>query len=289
MFFILGYPRSGSSFLVQTLKNDKSLSIQHESNLILLILDTIGKKDFNIDKLSNEICKRISKKSYRYTGVRDKNEITNIIVKYSKDELSTFQLIQNLIVDQSKKDTYVAFGDKYPNYTLHLEELYQIPNSKFIFLFRDPRDSFLSIKNTEFGPNTAIFMAFHWRKYVRSYLKHRESSSNFILMKYEDLINEPKKELENLYHYLEVEFDPSLYADIHIKKNNSLKWKNRFNFSKFENQLFELICKKEIKVLGYEYNSKKISIMDLFKIIIIGFTSILIEFAFKVQASIYRK
>ena len=288
MFFILGYPRSGSSFLVQTLKNDKSLSIQHESNLILLILDTIGKKDFNIDKLSNEICKRISKKSCRYTGVRVKNEITNIIVKYSKGELSTFQLIQNLIVDQSKKDTYVVFGDKYPNYTLHLKELYQIPNSKFIFLFRDPRDSYLSIKNTRFGPNTAIFAAFHWRKYFRSYLKHRKSTSNFILIKYEDLISSPTRELKKIYNYLDIEFNSSLYTKLDIK-NNHLKFKNEFLFSELENKIFEMVCKKEIKVLGYEYNSKKISIMDLFKIIIIGFTSILIEFAFKVQAFVYRK
>ena len=57
MFFILGYPRSGSSFLVQTIKNDQSISIQHESNLITLILDAHEQRNIDNNKLINTIVK----------------------------------------------------------------------------------------------------------------------------------------------------------------------------------------------------------------------------------------
>lgn len=288
MFFILGYPRSGSSFLVQTIKNDPSVSIQHESSLITLILDACEQKNIDNNKLINTIVNKISKKSYRYTGLRDKDEIENLIFKFSKGEISTIDLIEHMIVDQSKKRSFKKFGDKYPNLTLELDKLYKLPDSKFIFLFRDPRDSYLSIKNTRFGPNTAFFGALHWRKYVRAFIKHKSLSSNYILVSYEGLINKPINELKKIYSYLDIKFNSSLHTNLEIKKNNHSKFKNEFLMSELENKIFEMVCKKEIKILGYDCNSNKLSLLDLFKVILISLTSIFIEFFMSIYSYINR-
>ena len=82
--------------------------------------------------------------------------------------------------------------------------LYSIfPNSKFVFLIRDPRDTILSIKRRNWlgrksGFATALYFARHWSALASSFL-----SADFgYLLRYEDLIADPEAELSKLGRYL---------------------------------------------------------------------------------------
>ncbi len=61
------------------------------------------------------------------------------------------RLFISVINPFSKKDKIIAFGDKNPGYSIYTEKLIKLfPDSKFIYLNRDYRDNFVSLKKSRF-------------------------------------------------------------------------------------------------------------------------------------------
>ena len=166
--------------------------------------------------------------------------------------------------------------------------------ARFVLILRDPRAAIASYKNyfkkkgkSNLAPMTLSYLRC-WRKQVAfieyfnslNYLKKR-----FIVIKYEDLVNNPKKITKKLCRFLSIKFSNRMINPENFMGlgKNTKKWKSNSNFNVkkkgiYKNSLFrwkkylsketvnfiDCIVGPELKYLRYK---KKITKLDRSKIL----------------------
>jgi len=105
------------------------------------------------------------------------------------------------------------FGDKTPVYVMAIVPIARLlPESKFVHVVRDGRDSALSYKEVPWGPRTIDEAAFRWRRAVnRARQAARElGSDRYMELKYEDLVSDPSSVVKTVCGFVEVPFEESM-------------------------------------------------------------------------------
>lgn len=147
--------------------------------------------------------------------------------------------------------------------------LYEIPDAKFIYLYRDPRDYTLSQKKRTLVTNNIYAIANMWKtEQIKclSVAKQLNSEQIFILS-YEDFITDEYNLLAKIFDFLNISFSTE------IKKNNQQgypeEWENlkketiKGNYGKYKNALskkniriIESITWNQLKELSYASENK---------------------------------
>jgi len=144
---------------------------------------------------------------------------------------------------------------------------------KFIWLARDPRDSYLSSLEVGFAYGTSLYLPgrkLHGidigllKRWKRVYQQFFSSRSRWHLVRYEDLVSDPDPVLEQLFEYLELPYervypfekfnlahggDPKLAATKTIHKKSVQRYKQKLN--EVQLRVFKKFLGKEMKALGY--------------------------------------
>lgn len=110
-----------------------------------------------------------------------------------------------------KKETAKLIVDKNPIYAIMIPLLQKIyPNAKFIHLVRDYRGNISSILNLHKGTSVKK-LGLSWIMTNSEIEKSKQKSpKDFITLRYEDLLNNPKDELERLVNFFNLEFHPDM-------------------------------------------------------------------------------
>jgi Sulfotransferase family len=246
--FILGNPRSGTTLLRLMLNAHPEICIPPECGFIEWWYDKYcnWKTDFNNndEKLKSFIVDVLSSKKMETWNLNE-TIVKEIIKKENPSNYAelcacvyfTFSLHQN------KKIKY--WGDK-NNYYIHklplMKKLY--PSAKFIFIIRDGRDVAVSYRNVEQIETASEYkpklpqqieaISKEWvqnNEQVLSFLK--DSSSDHIMLRYEDLVRQTKKQLCKICEFVGIEFNHSMLN--YYRKNNqqgdeplaTLDWKKK--------------------------------------------------------------
>ncbi|MCW2956205.1 MAG: sulfotransferase [Thermoleophilia bacterium] len=106
------------------------------------------------------------------------------------------------------------WADKTPPYIDWVAELKEIfPAAKFVELVRDGRDVALSLMGLPFGGNNAYVTATRWATCIREGAVAREQwPDDVVLVRYEDLVTQPQRELRRVADFLGIDFDPDMLA-----------------------------------------------------------------------------
>lgn len=263
LIFLISQPRSGSSMLQQLILNSNEIDSTPEPWFMLNLIYTY--KDNNITSSYNP----------NFAVINFKNHLQK-----SDDGISQFKnTIKSLALSlYSKRVTEKHyFLDKTPRYYHIIEELYELfPEAKFIFLVRNPLNVFTSILDYNFDGNYTKLLSSDDRlddlflapKMINeAVITH----SNNILVKYEDIVLSPKKELEKIFNYLEVkvpqnsesynlagEFIDTIFIDTKsLHKHNKPtanyidSWKKSINSTQKKILVIDFI--KKLKYSGYNY------------------------------------
>ena len=123
------------------------------------------------------------------------------------DSYDTAGVFEGLIRSQNgiDKDSDVIWGDKTPSYLVHIpfiKELY--PEAKIIHIIRDVRDCCLSI-NHAWNKNM-LRAAQRWVDYVSKARIDGKAFQTYLEIKYEDLLENPKREMKTICGFLDVDF-----------------------------------------------------------------------------------
>lgn len=102
---------------------------------------------------------------------------------------------------------------------MEIQQLY--PNARFIHIVRDGRDVVCSLMRRPY--NYAFHSISAWLYEVSAALSHRELKG-YIQVRYEDLVTDPKRQLERICHHLGVEFVPQMLSSEHDNY-----WRNHSN------------------------------------------------------------
>ena len=184
-------------------------------------------------------------------------------------------LLQRLIASHpqisttSEEDKTTYFLDKTPRYHLVINEIYKLfPESKKIFLWRNPLSVVTSIMNT-WGQGK-------WNLYrykidlfqgLNSLIEAYQASSNEVAsICFESLLVNPEDELDKIFSYLDLDFDSNSIASFHelklkgrtgdqvgvheyqsISQEPLEKWKNGI-----VNPVRKLWCRHYLKGIGRE-------------------------------------
>lgn len=163
-------------------------------------------------------------------------------------------------------DRSVAFlGDKNPANSLYIDKLLSVfPQAKFIYLTRDPLDNVNSFQHVSFDSDNAVVLAHRWDYYNTTLLQwEQEKPSQFLRIKFEDLVGETSVQLNHIADFLGVQHQ----FDISKKESGNQPWqsnldakispkhvgKGRKGLSQTEVQHVTDICADTANRLGYPF------------------------------------
>jgi hypothetical protein len=251
--FILGAPRSGTTFLASLLKLTrfgvpfetqfvvkyyhlltKYGNLADKENFKLLVSDILSERAVMQWKLTLDLDQFFSLLTGRWT-------YSNII-----DELC---LLRNSQLDLQ------AWGDKTPHYIGDFEVIYKLfPNAKFIYIVRDGRDVALSLLEKNWGPNNIYTCARYWKRLNKEQplFERLKEQGQFISVIYEELLDSPEDHVRKIYDFLGEKIDDKKIIGFArtVKSANYQKWKVKLN--KGQLQLFDNVSGDTLARFGYE-------------------------------------
>ena len=105
------------------------------------------------------------------------------------------------------------FGDKTPVYVLAITPIARLlPESKFVHVVRDGRDSALSYKEVPWGPKTIDEAAFRWRRAVNKARKaaRKIGPDRYLELRYEDLVSDPSRVVHTVCTFVDIPFETGM-------------------------------------------------------------------------------
>ena len=128
-----------------------------------------------------------------------------------------------------------------------------LPNRRVVLLTRDFRDNLLSITKKHFGPIDPLVSASYVKRrfafYEAEYLRTPEHQR--LLMRYEDLLEEPDKAVALFRKHFDLGGDAAGVPPVdqgRIRRNNRRKWAS---LSRQELALCEAVLRDELQTYGY--------------------------------------
>lgn len=181
-------------------------------------------------------------------------------------------------------DKYHVFikENKIYNYIAYI--LAAFPESRFVYLVRDPRDMALSWKRSANHPGSVLRGANIWKEdqskcmVLYGYLLE---TNKILLLRYEDLIENPEKQMARLCTFMQLPYSPNMIKfheqDLTVTNANLIKdWENlgkpvlntnklkyKSALSELEIRYIEAICETEMNFFGYHLDFNRGNVDEL--------------------------
>lgn len=272
-FFIIGCPRSGTTLLQVILNRHPKILIPPETKLF-----------FYYHRMPSWIRKITIDRINRDLGI----ELRSDFARRSMTTDKTFDRMMELYSRRTSKHSVAWFGEKSPEHTTRTQWIRDtFPDAKFLAISRDGRDVAASLMNAPWINCSHLGAALIWRRYqnaLSEFLKSNEK--NTLLIKYEDLVQEPRVAVCRMLSHLEL--DPNEQVDRMLDRHpfdsrsfplREMKWKStsllpiskdvctRSSQRLSERQISEIECvvREQLDRFGYsvdrETESRKVSLI----------------------------
>lgn len=207
--FIVGIGRSGTTLLMSMLNAHPEIQATPEINF------------FNFFSGRWESKKRFSEKN--------KSLVMQFVLRYKNHnfsgfgfDLEQFGKTKSRSFNELYRNFYGSFTyggerkhsrfffDKNPINSLYLGRIIRLfPESKFVFLLRDPRAGYLSRRQKiNFRSTNIYFNAYRWLLYNQEVLKFaKQYPEKFFLLRYEDLVSDPEWEMRRMADFFQFGYD----------------------------------------------------------------------------------
>jgi hypothetical protein len=265
--FILGAPRSGTTFLASLLENT-GYGPPFETQFIIKYFKRLT--DYgNVEEFSVFKCLLSDILSERAVMQWD----LQLDIKEFYDEMlpnvTYARIVDKLCLKASAKNGYSSWGDKTPHYVGELDILLQLfPDSKYIYIVRDGRDVSLSLFERDWGPNNVYYSAEYWKYLNREQPSFQELDRyQLYSLKYEDLLDDVCFYINEIYGFLEVSDlkEANLLSLIgSVKKGNYNKWQARMTTTQIK--VFESIAADTLERFGYPTSYKEQQVSAVLKL-----------------------
>ena len=287
MIYLVGYPRSGTTLVLNQLVELKAIQSGPETHFYRYFNGNINLRGLTIDEAITKIS---SNKRMLDFGL-SKNDLEFILKnkQYDRNFLKSF--IDQYLIKKGLDPKHVVFIEKTPAHILFFSEILKIDEeAKFIFIVRDPRDVVFSNLKVNWTHNNYFKHAVEWNIYFDQYLKLKSfNSRKVIFVKYENFLSDTENEIHKICNFLnidnikKVDLSQSLDTipdwELNWKQNSSeeidkLHADQWIKGDKNIYQIVEHICSRRMKILGYKM-SKKNNLTFVNRIKILFFNSII--------------
>lgn len=211
--FIFGCPRSGTTLLSLALHAHPRVAIPPETRFLLEVFR--GHRSFgdlrereNRRDLAHSIVRRRDTK-FRDLGL-SRPQTRRAIVAAPPTVGSAIGTVFRHYAESAGKERW---GSKYPTYFRNVDVILTLfPDAQFVHVVRDGRDSVASLSGMGWwrqGTVAAMAMWVHAIDCGRR-AERRLPSDAYLQIRYEDLVTEPRPELERLCAFLGEDFDDAM-------------------------------------------------------------------------------
>ena len=206
-FFICGAPRSGTTLLRSILSSHSKIIVTPESHFFQKWVHRYG---------SEKIFSTEEKETF-LNQMRDWDRFDNFNLDVSSlneqvmqgcDTVSLKCFFDSLMVLYALQSGKPVWCEKTPYNEYYLDVIFKwYPQSRLIYLLRDPRAVIASLLKTPWASKNIYQHVRQWKKSVHVYLDNKEK---FFFLKYEDLVDFPKKNIFNLCSDLGFKFESGM-------------------------------------------------------------------------------
>ena len=270
LVFLIGAPRSGTTWLQLLLSQSAHIATAHETHLFNAYLrscfdtwDDFGRKqqEFGLHHLLTE-------EEY---GAALRMPIEMIFGKFLRE-----------------KPAATVILEKTPSHALYWQDILRIfPNAHFLHIVRDPRSVVASLRAAStdwasgWAPRPVAKACQLWIDHVASAVRIPSATSRYFLVRYRDLIDDGSNALKSIFRWLEIEHSeeechkfvdqltfsklqsveraqrgPNLDPQaLFFRRGTRDAWKT--DLSKREIALIERLTNPWIRTLGYELTNPK--------------------------------
>ncbi len=281
---IVGRPRSGSSIFTRLLNESPDLFIVNDFYYLQYVDSLEGfsqQSDDLVRQLGQKILLTLEDRYVRNHDGIEGIECAYVLTAEKKAKLETFvkksisqpnhnwaSIVDSIMQYNSLLFGKIIWGYNTPQDYLFIPNLRQnFPNAKFIYVMRDPREvlrsyKFVNYRAGFYDPDCyhPILQAIAWKSAMNSFLENQHKN-NFLLIKYEDIINDVNQVFTNVGNFVGSKFPPIDLND--FGNNSTFKNKQKKQISDTEIWLCEQICRKEMLAAGYSLQNCQPSIKDL--------------------------
>jgi hypothetical protein len=211
--YIIGTERSGSNLLRVILNAHSRIDVPHPPH-ILKYFSSLEHRygdldiDANMSRLVRDICRLLDVHIYPWEL---KLDVARVVAEARPRSLfGAFAAIQNQHLEQSEK---ARWGNKSTFMIHHVDAILERdPEARLVWLVRDVRDVAVSSRKSVFSPCHPAHTARLWTEQQSEglSLQERLDSRHLLRMHYEDLLEDPERELRRLCDFLGEKFEAQL-------------------------------------------------------------------------------
>ncbi|MHC1778043.1 MAG: sulfotransferase [Lentimicrobium sp.] len=266
VFFIIGRPRTGTTLLQSLFDAHPGISIPWECQFVLNLYPAYGKiTHWRSDQLEAFYADLLNQWQFSSWNI-DHEKLRNELLKCTGDHSyrDICQVVYLNFVSFYPKDKVNLIGDKNHGYTIYTSRLRKIyPEAKFIYMLRDYRDNFDSVKRVDFEVPIVSLVVFKWKYFYRKALRaSKKYPDSFFFIRYEDLVSEPEKYFSKISDFLTIPFMPEVF-DFYKMKGKAEETYPTDVLEKHHKSLFNPINTSRLGLWKKSMSETQVKIADL--------------------------
>jgi len=257
--FIIGSPRSGTSFL-SSLLTPSSYGAPFETQIFIKYnqkLPEYGNLNIfqNFQKLIADITQERPVQQWKI----DLN-IQEFYQQLNNGNITFNAILNEICLQVSTKTGKKSWGDKTPHYINQIKTINQLfPDAKYLYIIRDGRDVACSLLKKPWGPNNFYTCAVNWQHSNKenSILKTLENNGQLFKIKYEDLLDNTTNISKEIYLFLNETYPEEAITPLLVKtkKGNYYKWRKKMSPRQVD--IFNSCAREALELHGYDIPQRK--------------------------------
>ncbi len=204
--FIVGNERSGTTLLTVLLGRHSQLATTPETHFLSLI----PRKSIGRIPTHSELLDRLFASPHTVDMKINRDRLTEHFGRYPADYASLFRaLLEEYAAEHAPGKTRI--GEKTPLHLLGVPTLLEwYPEAKIVCIVRDGRDVVLSLLNMSWNPEHRLRpLCMNWIRLLKIAEGYRTRfPEQFLLIRYEDLLDQPEQLLKQVDAFLGLPFEP---------------------------------------------------------------------------------
>jgi|GEM_PF-799703 len=209
--FIIGSGRSGNTLMRALLVAQGEIAIPPES----YVLGSAIREFYRYNYLPWQMLARLGLSRFEshpqfHTWEMDMLPVYHLALHFDREQQNFACLIDVLYSNYAKQHQPQArrWGDKTPMNTLYLDEIRQVfPHAQFVHMLRDGRDVVASYLQSGLYDDLPA-AARRWLEAIEaaSQLGEKQGKDGYLLVRYEDLVNEPLRIVQDTCSFLDIAY-----------------------------------------------------------------------------------
>jgi hypothetical protein len=223
--FIVGWGRSGTTLLRAMLAAHPEMAVPPESHFLV----PMAGRRYRYERDGALDARRFLDDLFVAFGRRMRVwslEREDVVSRFDRSPPATFaDAMRAVYAAYAEAGGRRRYGDKTPIHVLHVDMLAALfPETRFIHIVRDGRDTALSYLDQTFGPNTIAEAAVRWQRAVRAGRRSGRllGPGRYREVRYEDLLDDPEAHVRDLCAFVDLEFDRGM-LDYHERADSLLE------------------------------------------------------------------